>query len=279
MRELIDCHVHTARCGHAAGTAVQYVEAARAAGVSTMVFAEHLPLPEHLDPGRHLSLHPDDLERYAEEVLELAADACGLRIVLGAEVDWLPGLEEFTTAQMDRARAAGVSVLVGSVHFLGEWAFDDPHDLDRWNDVDVDEVYETYFTEWCAAAESGLFDVMAHPDLPKKFGHRPRGDVSPWYERAASAASRFGTAIEVSTAGLRKPVAELYPAPALLAAFHAAGVRATVGSDAHAPGEVGYRIETAYDMMAEAGYRFVTCPDGGGTWRTIEIGAPRGSRT
>lgn len=278
MRELVDCHVHTARCGHASGNAAQYVEAARAAGVSTLVFAEHLPLPEHMDPMRRLSLHPDDLDHYAEEVLELAANESGLQVVLGIEVDWLPGFEEFTIRQLDRARQAGVSVIVGSVHFLGGWAFDDPNELGLWNEADVDEVYEAYFMEWCAAAESGLFDVMAHPDLPKKFGHRPCGDVSSWYKRAATAASRSGTAIEVSTAGLRKPVRELYPAPELLAAFCVAGVRATVGSDAHEPCDVGYRIEAAYDMMVEVGYNYVACPDGGGTWRTIEIGVPRGSR-
>jgi histidinol-phosphatase (PHP family) len=274
MREIVDCHIHTAACGHAVGCAEEYVTAARAAGVSTLVFTEHLPLPPELDPHRHLALAPDDLERYAEEILTLSATTTDLTVVCGAEVDWLPGHEEFSLAAIAQAQAAGIVVLMGSVHFLDTWAFDDPHDLARWDSVDVDEIYNAYFTRWYDAVTSGRFDVMAHPDLPKKFGHRPLADPAPLYRQAAAVASAAGVAIEVSTAGLRKPVGELYPAPALLAAFADAGVRATAGSDAHAPEEVGYRIDAAYDAMLSAGYTAVVCPDGGGSWREIPIAHP-----
>jgi len=276
MRELIDCHVHTARCGHAKGAAAEYVEAAISQGIATLVFAEHLPLPDDLDPDRRLSLHFEELDAYASEVLAIAESSTDIQVVLGAEVDWLEDRQEHTLKMIERARNAGVSYFLGSVHFLGDWAFDSPHDLDRWNSVDVDDVYEHYFSQWCAAASSGLFDCMAHPDLPKKFGHRPSGDAGVWYEIAASCAARAETAIEVSTAGIRKPVGEIYPAPEMLSAFFGAGVEATVGSDAHAPAEVGYRLSQAYTALVDAGYNYAVCPDGGGKWRRVMLNAGPG---
>jgi histidinol-phosphatase (PHP family) len=172
-----------------------------------------------------------------------------------------------------RASAAelGVDVLLGSVHFLGEWAFDDPHSVAMWNTWDVDEVWTTYFTTWCDAASSGVFDVMAHPDLVKKFGHRPSFDPRELYAEAARAAAHGGVLIEVSTAGLRKPVGEIYPGPDLLASFGAAGVGATVGSDAHAPDEVGFRLDAAYEALAIAGYRSVCFPTGPKASREIAL--------
>ncbi len=271
MPELIDCHVHTARCGHARGEAREYIEAARRRSISTLVFTEHLPLPQRLDPKRRLSLHPDDLAVYAEEILTLAAATEDLKVVLGIEADWLLGEEEYTLTMLDRARTLGVQVVMGSVHFLGDWAFDDPAELDRWNDRDVNAVYIDYFELWAQATASGIFDVMAHPDLPKKFGHRPSGDTSAMYGQAAAAAALSATAIEISTAGLRKPVGEMYPAPQLLEAFFAAGVQVTVGSDAHAPADVGHSLEKAYALAASVGYTAFVCPDGEGQWRKVVL--------
>ncbi len=271
MFELIDCHIHTERCGHATGCAAQYVDAARKAGITSLVFTEHLPLPSILDPDHRLSLAGGQIPRYAEEILSLAAANPDLEIIAGAEADWLPDHEDHCEEMRSEARAAGITVFLGSVHFIDTWAFDDPDELATWERVDVDEVYERYFEQWCAAATSGLFDVMAHPDLPKKFGHRPSGDVSDLYRQAAKAAAHGGVAVEASTAGWRKPVAELYPAPALLRAFATAGVPVTVGSDAHAPEEVGYRIEDAYAELRAAGYEQAVFPTGGRQWRQIAL--------
>lgn len=271
MRELIDCHVHTERCGHASGTVAQMISAAVFKGLTGIVMTEHLPLPEDLDPERHLSLAPDALAAYADEVLSMAARVKGLEVVLGAEADWLPGREAETALTRQAARNAGVQVLLGSVHFLGEWAFDDPHHLEEWDAHDVDEVWADYFALWCDAARSGQFDVMAHPDLPKKFGHLPSFDTSELFAAAAAAARAGQVLIEVSTAGLRKPIGELYPAPALLRAFREADVGVTVGSDAHATDEIGYHIEEAYQAAFEAGYRKVALPLGEGDVKWIEL--------
>jgi len=116
-----------------------------------------------------------------------------------------------------------------------------------------------------------MFDVMAHPDLVKKFGHFPSFDRRELYAEGAQVAADAGVLIEVSTAGLRKPVGELYPGAEFLAAFRAAGVAATVGSDAHEPAEVGFEIDAAYDALQTAGYDRVAFPDGRGGWKELPL--------
>ena len=271
MRELIDCHVHTELSGHGTGSVGQIVSAAIFKGLTGLVLTEHLPLPQGIDPEHHISMPLESLPVYVEDVRAWATKAKGLEVVVGGEADWIPGKENETLRIQRAARSSGVDVLLGSVHFLGEWAFDDPHSVHVWDEHDVDEVYRHYFTEWCAAARSGLFDVMAHPDVVKKFGHRPAGDPRELYEAAARAAVDGGVLIEVSTAGLRKPVGELYPAADLLAAFAAAGIGATVGSDAHSTDEVGLDIERAYEALFEAGYREVRFPTGRHESRSIAL--------
>lgn len=271
MRELIDCHVHTQRCGHATGTVAQMVSAGVFAGLTGMVISEHLPLPHDMDPQRHLSMCPTQVEDHFAEIGRYASRVKGIEIVAGAEVDWLPNRREHVLSEIGRARSLGARVFIGSIHFLDDWAFDNPHDLAEWERRDVDLVWEQYFAQWCEAARSGLFDVMAHPDLPKKFGHRPTSDPSTLFESAALAAREGAVAIEVSTAGLHKPVGELYPGPQLLAAFAAHGVPATVASDAHAPDEVGRDIDAAYEAMAGAGYTRAAFPLGERSWRWIEL--------
>ncbi len=273
MRDLIDCHIHTQRCGHASGTVDDYAAAAARTGLRGLAFTEHLALPEDLDPHRHLSMPACDLEDYLVEVDLAAQRYPDIDIVTGLEADYLPDREELTRAAILDAkhRSDGVRFVLGSVHFIGEWAFDDPHNVDEWERRSVDEAWTSYFELWCEAALTGMFDCMAHPDLPKKFGHRPSFDTRDLYAEAARTAAQAGTAVEVSTAGLRKPVGELYPGSELLRAFNLAGVPVTVGSDAHEPGEVGYRIGAAYDAAAAAGYTEVQFPDGSGGWRAIRL--------
>ncbi len=271
MRELIDCHVHTELSGHGSGTVAQAVSAAVFKGLTGLILTEHLPLPHGIDPDNHISMPMDVIGRYATEVAEWAERARDVQVVVGAEADWIPGREDELAAIRSAAADAGVSVLLGSVHFLDGWAFDDPHHVQEWEGRDVDAVWSRYFEVWCDAAASGLFDVMAHPDLVKKFGHFPSHDAADLYAAAACAALEGHVAIEVSTAGLRKPVRELYPGPDLLRVFAEAGVPATVGSDAHDPSEVGQDIEQAYVALHEAGYRYVSFPISRDETRSIEL--------
>jgi histidinol-phosphatase (PHP family) len=273
VRELVDCHIHTERCGHAVGTVDDYIRAAVRAGLAGVVITEHLALPDDLDPERHLSMPACDLEDYLVEIDLVRQRNPEIEVVPGIEADFLRGHEAETASALAdaRDRADGVKMVLGSVHFIGEWAFDDPHHVEEWDSHDVDAVWFDYFDLWCEAARSGMFDVMAHPDLPKKFGHLPSFDTRELFADAAASAADAGVAIEVSTAGLRKPVAELYPSHDLLVAFHDAAVPATVGSDAHEPSEVGFEIETAYAALEAAGYSSVLFPNSSTGWRTIAL--------
>lgn len=273
MRKLIDCHIHTQRCGHAEGTVEEYVAEAVSKGLWGIAITEHLALPEDMDPERHLSMPPSEVNAYLDEVQAARERVDDLRVVTGVEADYLIGRENEIAAAIARARtgAHGATVVLGSVHFIDRWAFDNPHEVEEWERRDVDDAWRDYFALWMEAVSSELFDVMAHVDLVKKFGHFPTFDAREIYEAAATAAASAGVVIEVSTAGLRKPVGELYPGPDLLSAFRLAGVPATVGSDAHAPAEVGYALDTAYDALRLAGYDSIVFPESPGHWKELSL--------
>ena len=273
MRGLIDCHVHTRLCGHATGSVSDCAAVARKRGLAGIAITEHLPLPAELDPDRTLSMATDMVDAYLSEIEDARYEFPELEMIAGIEADWLPDRVGDTRAAIGglRRRSDGVRVVLGSVHFLSDWAFDDPNRVHEWEGRDVDAVWDRYVTEWCAAAESGLFDVMAHPDLPKKFGHRPSKDVDGLNARFAESAARANLVIEVSTAGLRKPVGELYPSAGLLRAFRAAGVRATLGSDAHQPEEVGYAFSQACGTLRSVGYEELHFPTAGGQMRSVQL--------
>lgn len=252
---MIDCHVHTARCGHGQGTVAEYVARAAAVGVDVLTLTEHLPLPFVIDPNREYSMPEEDLGDYITEVTDAAVKAQvadgGVTVLCGIEADWLPEHEAHVREQLARF---DFDVVLGSVHFVDGWAFDDPAHVDRYPSIDITGLWERYFEMFMGAASSGLFDVMAHPDLVKKFGFRPQAPVDHLYEAAAEVMAASRTAVEVSSAGLRKPCAEIYPSLGFLTACRRMGVPATFGSDAHAPEEVASGYGEARELLLTAGY-------------------------
>jgi histidinol-phosphatase (PHP family) len=132
---------------------------------------------------------------------------------------------------------------------------DNPLKLARWKDQPVEDVWARYFKAMTQAAGSGLFDFMAHPDLVKKFGHRPKGDLRPYYKETLDAIEAAGIAMEVSTAGLRKEVMEIYPSKVFLEEAFRRSIPILISSDAHAPQEVGYEFCRALQFVKEIGYR------------------------
>src|SRR5207247_6052216 len=119
----------------------------------------------------------------------------------------------------------------------------------------VESAWHRYFETLARAARSGLFDSLSHPDLVKIFGDRAAGFD---YAEIADAIAESGVAVEVSTAGLRKPVGELYPHPDFLVSCRERGVPVTTGSDAHAPDVVGRDFDRARELLSAAGYETVT---------------------
>jgi histidinol-phosphatase (PHP family) len=194
----------------------------------------------------------EDLGEHCAAIAD--AREAGLPVLLGIEMDWLPGR---------RDEIAGVlaghpfDVVLGSVHWLDKLAIDDPDDPAAEH-IPPEAVWERYLDELAAAAGSGLYDVMAHPDLPKVFGHRFPDTLAGRLDDLIGAIADAGVAIECSSAGLRKPVRELYPDPDWLARFRAAGVPATLSSDAHKPEDVARDYPTAVAAMRGAGYETIT---------------------
>lgn len=257
ISHLADYHIHTARCGHATGAMEEYVRQARASGLMEMGFSDHIYMywlpPEQRDPS--LAMSEEEFPAYVEDVYRLQREFPDMSIRLAVEADYIPGWER----QLTKALAPYPwDYVLGSVHFIGDWGFDDERHIARFQEWDVGELYERYFDLVCRGAESGLFDVMAHPDLVKKFGHRPSGDLRPLYAQVARRLKAADVCVEVNTAGLRKPVAEIYPAYELLREFRRAGLSATIGSDAHAPGQVAADYQRAVALLKEAGYTEVT---------------------
>lgn len=250
---LADYHVHTPLCRHAEGEPAEYVAAARAAGLDEIGFSDHGPMdgPEPFDDWRMLRA---ELPRYVEMIAEARERAAPFPVRLGLECDFILGREGWLE---ELAAAAPWDYLIGSVHYLAPgWDVDNPRWIGRFTGSPgaTEEIWARYWEAFTAMAASGLFDFLAHPDLPKKFGHRPPGDLRRFYEPAIAAMARTGTACEISTAGLRKPAGELYPANPFLSLAHGAGLEITINSDAHAPGEVGHRFDAAAAAARAAGF-------------------------
>ena len=243
--------MHTARCGHATGDAREYVEASIAAGLAIITFTDHQPFLRYRDSG--LTMTPEELPAYVEEVRALRDEFRGrIDIRVGLEADYLAERVEETRALLASQR---FDLVLGGLHFQGEWGFDDPRQQEAWAGREVDSVYRAYFEDLRAAARTGLFDVMPHPDLVKKFGHRATYDLDAEYAHTASVFAACRVAVEVNTAGLRKPVNEIYPHVSFLRACADASVPVSVGADAHEPKDCGRDFELARALLLEAGYR------------------------
>jgi histidinol-phosphatase (PHP family) len=254
---MIDLHIHTKRCHHAVGEPAEYVAAARAAGITTMAFTDHLPLPPEYDGDWDYAMPPSELADYVADVRDmqrLAAAEGGPEVLLGIEADWMSGRE---VALAEELPAHPWDVVLGSVHFQGDWAFDDPRLTDEYKRREIDQVWRRYFDDLAASARTGLFDVIGHADLVKKFGFYPDGDLTPYYRTAVDAMAEAGVAFECNASGLRKPVAEIYPSLEFMRIARDAGIAATMGSDAHAPSEVGAGLGQARDALLTSGFTSV----------------------
>ena len=246
-----------------------YVEAAALRGVGELGFTEHLYRCREAEPvlGRFWEGEdtPADLASISAEMVAadrtLSLDAyvaavtdakqAGLPVRLGLEVDFFP---ETIEAVAELIAPYPWDYLIGSVHWIGGWAIDASHSLYEFERRGVVAAWRQYFELEAQLAASGAVDVLAHVDVIKKYGLRPDADPRDWYDSVVAAAAASGTAVEVSSQGLRKPAREVYPAPAFLKRFHAAGVPITLASDAHTPDEAAWGHEEVVAAAKAAGY-------------------------
>jgi histidinol-phosphatase (PHP family) len=255
---LTDYHVHlrqdeidaTADAHFTAANIERYVEAADQAGIGELGFAEHMyRFAEALTIWDHPFWREwalDDLDAYCEVVANSPAR-------LGIEADFVPGSEDRVSNLLEKRP---FDFVIGSVHFIGDRSLD-TEEFTIWDDrSDPDEIWGRYFEALAAAARSGLFDVLAHPDLIKvwgRAGRRPSRDPRFFYEPAIEAIAETGVAVEVSTAGLRKAVGEIYPADGFMGMCVEAGAAFALSSDAHDPSQIGFEYPAALDFLERHG--------------------------
>ncbi len=265
---LTDYHVHL-RPDEPGTTADKYFTAANAdrfklvaeeRGVAELGVSEHIyRFTAALDVWQHdlwKGAAVDDIDQYVEFLGEQ-----GLR--RGIEADFIPGREDRIATLLE---ARDFDYVIGSVHFLGDLAVDHlGWDIWDYTGADPDKIWTRYFQTLGECGRSGLFDILAHPDLVKVWGGRrpkPEGDLRRFYELAIDGIVEGGAAVEVSTAGLRKPVGELYPDPAFLQLCIEAGCDFTISSDAHVPGDLASYYDDAIALLAEHGVTELTVFEG-----------------
>jgi histidinol-phosphatase (PHP family) len=256
---LTDYHLHlrpddldaTAAAHFTPARVERYREVARERGITELGVSEHIHrFRQALEVWQHpfwLENAVDDLDDYCRFVREETD------LKLGIEADFVAGREDRTANLLE---VRDFDYVVGSVHFLRDHAID-MEDGEIWGTgLSAEQIWRRYFETLGEAARSGLFDVLAHPDLVKVWGPdrpRPEGDLRRYYELALDGLAESGVAVEVSTAGLRKRAREIYPAPAFLQMCVEAGAPVALSSDAHRPEDVGADYDQALELLEQFG--------------------------
>jgi histidinol-phosphatase (PHP family) len=264
---LTDYHVHlrpdertsTAADAYTAANAERYRETATERGIAELGVAEHI---YRFSAALDIWDHPfwrryadDDIDAYVGFVREETD------LKLGIEMDFVPGREDRIATQLD---GRDWDYVVGSIHFLRDRSLD-TEDFSIWGAGEsAEKVWRRYFETLAESARSGLYDIIGHPDLVKVWGRAapvPEGDLRRYYEPAVEAFAETGVAVELSTAGWRKPVGEQYPSVPYLEMLVDAGCPIALSSDAHVPEQLGFEYERALELLETAGVREIAVFD------------------
>jgi histidinol-phosphatase (PHP family) len=244
---LQDYHIHALAHGEYRYTydwLKTFVIAARKQGILEMGFSEHDEFLAQID---------------VTVLSQLQDEFPDMKIRLGLEVDYIPGREEHIR---QISKQYDFDYIIGSVHFIDGWGFDHPDFRHLFDEKDIDTIYRRYFELVQMAVESGLFDIVGHLDLIKIWGHRPLQYNMPTYlEPLLNSIKAAGMVIEINSAGLRKPVKEIYPAREIVDLIGAKDIAVTLGSDAHHPRELGTGLREASSMLINAGFHHLASFD------------------
>ncbi|SDY61087.1 histidinol-phosphatase (PHP family) [Evansella caseinilytica] len=237
----------------------KFIKKAEAEGIKEFGISEHA---YHFYQTKDILSNPwVDERRYYDmddyvKLFEEAKQAGYPSLKMSIEMDYTPGKHR----EMEKfIRSYDFDYVIGSVHWVGDFGIDLAEYRKEWEKRDVYEVYEKYFDQIVTLAESNLFDIVGHLDLVKIFGYIPEDQdfLLKQYERATDALAKSKTCVEISTAGLRKPIGKLYPDPVLLQRCYDKGIPIVLSSDAHEPEHVGYAYDQAVKLAKSAGYQQV----------------------
>lgn len=242
----IDLHNHTTLCNHAEGSPLQYAKKAYEMGCKFYGFSDHNPMK--FDEKYRMKF--EEMSLYKSMIDEVRSQFSGkMEVLFGYEVDFLPGFMD------ERVLGAKCDHLIGSVHFLNGWGFDNPEFIGGYKNKDIDQIWSEYFEAITALSKCGKFDIVGHIDLMKVFNFKPKKDMKILVTPALQAIKRANLVIELNSAGFRKPVGELYPGDEILGLMAELEIPITFSSDAHSVEQVGQNMEKTVQKAIEFGYK------------------------
>jgi histidinol-phosphatase (PHP family) len=254
---LTDYHTHSYRCGHATGTMREYVEIAISRGIGDIGLTDHLYLywlPDNERDSRW-AMQESEYDAHYREMLEIREEYRGrINVRVAVEADYIAGHEATLREVLSRYE---FDFVLGSVHFMDGWLIDDIDQSHRYREERVAEIYRRYFRNLQGAIATGAFDVLAHFDLPKKFGFLPEDDLTGIVGETLDHVRDAGLCVEISSAGLRKPVGEIYPSATIVREMKRREIPIVLSSDAHAPDEIGMDFDRSLAHARTAGYETV----------------------
>ncbi|MGD0803154.1 MAG: histidinol-phosphatase HisJ family protein [Candidatus Bathyarchaeia archaeon] len=256
---MIDYHVHE-RHSRDASTALvpEYIAAAEAQGITEIAFTTHLIT---IGPDIDISIKEEEIPEYIEEIRS-AQEETRVRLLVGLEVDYFPGQERRLDSIL---KGYDFDFILGSTHYINGVDIGSRTQAEGFfAGRSIRRAADEYYTTWKKAIESGLFDVMAHPDYWRKYLHfygknATWGDYGSVVVEALESAAHEGVGIEVNTAGLRAGTGHFYPLQEFLLAAHEVGVdTVTIGSDSHTIGTLGDHLYEAAKQLNAADFPNIT---------------------
>jgi histidinol-phosphatase (PHP family) len=243
----VDLHNHTTRCNHATGSMEDYIKRAIELKIDIYGFSDHAPMP--FEPEYRMDIkHSND---YENEVLFLKEKYKNdIDIRLAYEVDFMSN----KAYMEDRVLNSNVDYLIGSVHFLDTWGFDNPEYLKEYEKQNIDDIWIKYFNTIEDMAKTNYFEVVGHLDLIKVFKYLPKKDIKSIAYNALKQIKKSNMTIEINSAGLRKPIKEQYPSKSLLELAYELDIDITFSSDAHSVEQVGYKYDEVKNIAKQVGY-------------------------
>ncbi|MFV0563036.1 histidinol-phosphatase [Malaciobacter mytili] len=250
----VDLHNHTVLCNHATGTMQEYIKKAIELKIDVYGFSEHAPM--NFDEKYRMRV--EEKEFYESTILYFKDKySKSIDILLGYEVDFIKSI-----TILDEILTSNVDYLIGSVHFLETknnnndepWGFDNPEFIGKYQNVNIDKIWEEYFRAIEELAKSNKFDIVGHLDLIKVFKFLPKKDIRLLAKNAIKQIKKSNMTVEINAAGFRKPIEEQYPSKELLELIYEENIPITFSSDAHSVEQVGYGYDKAIKLAKLIGF-------------------------
>ncbi len=242
---LVDLHNHTILCNHAKGSTTEYIQKAIEEGTKYFGFSDHAPM----NFSQKYRMRFDQMKYYENDILSLKERYKDkIEILLAYEVDFLEGYMD------ERVLNANVDYLIGSVHFIKKWEFDNPEFIGEYKNRDINQIWQEYFDTIEKMAKTNLFDIVGHVDLIKIFKYMPTKDIKTIAKKAIKAIKKSDMVVELNTAGYRKPIGEAYPSNTILELLSEYDIPITFGSDAHDPKQIAFKSNEIENLAKEFGY-------------------------